>query len=119
MDESFLSQYDIKSSKGMKLSLAVNKDGAEEMLDFPFKDGLVELPDNWDATFDIVTGDDMILPCKCSKDPIFGGFFWLSFYLLRFGRSIKFLVLLQRLNLNHFASKASTHLQDLPAFDIW
>lgn len=82
MDESFLSQYDIKSSKGMKLSLAVNKDGAEEMLDFPFKDGLVELPDNWDATFDIVTGDDMILPCKCSKDPIFGGFF-ASLYFVR------------------------------------
>lgn len=79
MDESFLSQYDIKSSKGMKLSLAVNKDGAEEMLDFPFKDGLVELPDNWDATFDIVTGDDMILPCKCSKDPIFGDFFCIPF----------------------------------------
>ena len=78
VDETFLSQYDIKSSKGMKLSLAVNKDGTEEMLDFPFKDGLVELPDNWDATFDIVTGDDMILPCKCSKDPIFlvGFGFW-------------------------------------------
>jgi hypothetical protein len=28
----------------------------------------VHLPENWDATFDIVTGDDMILPCKCSKD---------------------------------------------------
>jgi len=75
VDESFLSQYDIKSSKGMKLSLAVNKDGAEEMLDFPFKDGLVELPDNWDATFDIVTGDDMILPCKCSKDTKFRIYF--------------------------------------------
>ena len=68
----------------MKLSLAVNKDGTEEMLDFPFKDGLVELPDNWDATFDIVTGDDMILPCKCSKDPIFlvGFGFWGPFYLV-------------------------------------
>ena len=34
------------------------------------------------------------------------------------GPSIKFLVLLQRLDVNHFASKASTHAQDLPSFDI-
>ena len=63
-----MSQYDVKNTEGLKLSLVVNKDGVEEMLDFPFEDGAVHLPDNWDATFDIVTGDDMILPCKCSKD---------------------------------------------------
>lgn len=68
VENSFLSQYDVKNTEGMKLSLVVHKDGLEEMLDFPFENGLVHLPENWDATFDIVTGDDMILPCKCSKD---------------------------------------------------
>lgn len=68
VEESFLGQYDIKSPAGMKLSLAVNKDGVEEMVDFPFENGVVHLPENWDATFDVVTAEDMILPCKCSKD---------------------------------------------------
>ena len=70
VENTFLSQYDIKSPEGLKLSLLVNKDGVEEMLDFPFVDGTVHLADNWDATFDIVTADDMILPCKCSKDQV-------------------------------------------------
>lgn len=75
VEESFLSQYEIKSADGLKLSLLATKDGVEEMIDFPFVDGCVHLADNWDATFDIVTGEDMILPCKCSKDTKFRVFF--------------------------------------------
>ncbi|CAJ1334735.1 unnamed protein product [Effrenium voratum] len=74
-EESFLSQYELKNCDGLKLSLVVTKDGNEEMQDFPFTDGCAALEDHFDATFDIVTADDTILPCKASKDTKFRVYF--------------------------------------------
>ena len=42
------------------------------MIDFPFEDGFVHLPDNWDATFDVVTSEDMILPCNFVSEKVLG-----------------------------------------------
>ena len=56
-------------------SLVVHRDGVEDMLDFDFEDGAVHLAENFDATFDIVTADNCILPCKASKDTKFRIYF--------------------------------------------
>lgn len=45
------------------------------MLDIPFQNGCVVLDENFDAVFDVVTAEDMILPCKCSKDTKFRVYF--------------------------------------------
>ncbi|CAE8694328.1 unnamed protein product, partial [Polarella glacialis] len=76
VEDSFLAHSGLTSTKGLKISKEVWKEGQKETIDFSFNEaGCVELGLGFDATFDIVTADDTVLPCLASKDTKFRVYF--------------------------------------------